>query len=213
MRGPTNFYAAVGKDLRRQAEKGETQEEIRIGEAIRKLREKAGLTGAELCRRSGGMDPRTLTAIEKGRIRNPSIESLQGIAKGLGCLVRDVFTRAEMALDRNYYFGSQKGVYQMEFSKLGLKVVSATPPIPQFFCGKFILAPRQIVAGELFKRTAPLFLEVVMGQVEFGIEGEKLTLKEGENLLFNGGLRHSFRNTLNRESTLLIVTAPSFFHW
>ena len=100
----------------------------------------------------------------------------------------------------------------MEFPNWGLKVVSATPPIPEFFCGKFILAPQRKVAGELVSRPSPLFVEVAIGRIEVEVEEETVSLKEGENLSFNGGLRHSFRNTLSRESTLWLVTAPSFFH-
>ena len=206
------FYRILGKAFPGQARDLKEREKILLGKKIRELREKCSLTGVELCRRSKGVDPRTLSAIEKGRIRNPSLETLQEIAGGLGCLVRDFFTQAEMDLDRNYHVGSQKGVFQMEFPKIGLKVVSATPPIPEFFCGKLILSPQRKVNGDLFSRRAPLFLEVVIGRVEFGIEDQTVTLKEGENLFFHGGLRHFFRNTLNRESALWLMTAPSFFH-
>lgn len=209
-RGP-NFYGAIAQTLRRRVKQAEAHEELRLGDRIREFRERAGLTGAELCRRAGGVDPRTLTAIEKGRIRNPSLRNLQRISRGLGCLVRDLFTAAEMAEARNYHRGSQKGVFQIEFPKLGLKIISATPPLAEFFCGKLILESQRRISGNLLKNTSPLFLEVVMGQIEFEIEGEKMTLKEGENLFLNGGLRHSFRNPLNRDSALWLVTAPSFF--
>lgn len=208
----SHLYTLLEKALGRQVKDSGEEEEIRLGENIRELRKGAGFSGVELCRRAGRLDPRTLNAIEKGRTQNPSVETLQGIARGLGCLVRDLFTRAEMDFERNYHVGSPKGVFQMEFPKLGLKVVSATPLIPQFFCGKLILAPQRKVAGGLLKRPSPLFFEVVMGRFEFEIEGRKVNLKEGENLFFNGSLRHSFRNPLNRESTLWLVTAPSILH-
>lgn len=205
------FYREVGEKLSRRERKDRSGEEMRLGLTIRELREKAGLSGAELCRRSGGIDPRTLNAIERGRIRNPSLANLQRIAKGLRCLVNELFIQAEMRLDRNYHRGSPKGIFQMEFPKWGLKVVSATPVIPEFFCGKLILAQQRKVTGELLARPSPVFLEVVIGRIEVTVEGESVILNEGENLFFNGGLRHSFRNVLNRESTLWLVTAPSFF--
>ena len=154
------LYLTLGKRLGRRAKRMEEGEEIALGPTIRHLREKEGLGGVELCRRSGGMDPRTLNAIEKGRIRNPSVECLKRIARGLGCLVSDLFTQAEMGLDRNYHQGTPKGVFQIEFPKWGVKVVSATPPIPEFFCGKLILGPQRKVPGELLNRPSPLFLEV-----------------------------------------------------
>lgn len=204
------FYGKLGQHLRERAQRSGSREAICLGPTVRRLREAQGLSGAELCRRSGRIDPRTLNAIEKGRIRNPSLDHLERIAKGLGCLVGDLFSRAERDLDRNYTRGTPKGVFQMEFPKWGLKVVSATPPVPEFFCGKLILASQRKVPGELLNRPSPLFVEVVIGRIEVEVEDKTVLLGEGENLFFNGGLRHSFRNALNRESTLWLVTAPSF---
>lgn len=198
---------AVGKAHREKNGSGK----IDLGKKIRELREKAAISGAELCRRSGGVDPRTLNAIEKGRIRTPSIDILQAIAGGLGCLVRDLFTQAELEVSQNYHVGSSKGVFQVEFPKAGVKIISLTPAIPQFFCGKMILPARGKVEGQLPIRSCPVFIEVVMGRIEFLIEPERVVLKEGENLLFNGGMEHQIHNPLNRESVVWMVTAPSFF--
>ncbi len=211
MNRPLNFYTRLGGAF---SGKGSTEsglERIVIGETIRWLREKQGLTGAELCRRSGGLDPRTLTAIEKGRIRNPSLDKLQKIARGLGCLVKDLFGLMEMRVERNYRRGTQKGAFQMEVPELGMRVISATPPIGDFFCGKLTLSPQRKIDGKLLIRHAPVFLEVVLGRLEIQIEAELVNLKEGENLFFNGGFRHSIRNPLNRESTAWLVMAPSLF--
>lgn len=185
--------------------------DIKIGAAIRELREEARMSAIELCRKAS-FDPRTLTAIEKGRIKNPSFQSLQKIAQGLGCFVTDLVSRAETKQEKNYHLGSQKGVYQMEFPKYGLKVVSATPPTPHFFCGKLILAPQRQVPREFFKKPTPLFAEVVMGKIEFQVDEAAVLLKEGENLFLHGASHWSFKNPLNRESAILLVTAPSLFH-
>ena len=190
----------------------QSQEKICLGKAILTLREKAGLTGVQLCRKSGSIDPRTLNAIEKGRIRNPSIEILQELALGLGCLVKDLFSQAETQFESNFFQGSQKGVFHMEFPALGAKIISSTPPNRHFFCGKLILSAKRSIKESVLSRSAPVFLEVILGKIEFDIQGKTAFLKEGENLFYNGGLKHSIRNPLNRESALWLVTAPSFFH-
>ena len=66
-----------------------------------------------VCRRARDLDPRTLNALEKGRIKNPSVKTLQSVSRGLEVSVSDLFRQAEMHIDRNFYFGSQKGVYQV----------------------------------------------------------------------------------------------------
>jgi transcriptional regulator with XRE-family HTH domain len=207
-----NIYSLVAESAGRETRRGTTRGEMRLGEAVRRLREKTHISAAELCRRSGIIDPRTLSAVENGRIRSPSLGTLEGIAKGLGCLVSDLFTQAELQQGVVLSRGSQKGVFQMEFPKLGLKVVSATPPIADFFCGKLILAPLRKVSGNLPWSSHPLFFDVVIGRIEFEVGGEKTVLKEGENLFLRGGVAHTITNVLNRESALWFVTAPSFFH-
>lgn len=204
-----NLYSSLQNVNQQSSKNG--QNRIDLGKKIRELRGRAGLSGVELCRRGGGIDPRTLNAIEKGRIRTPSIETLQAIAEGLGCLVRDLFTQAELKLGRNYQLGSAKGNFQIDFPRNGVKVVSPTPAIPQFFCGKVILSAEGKIEGELPLHACPVFIEVLSGKIEFCIEGESIMLKEGENLLFNGGLNHQIHNPLHRESVIWMVTAPSFF--
>ncbi|MBI3999608.1 MAG: helix-turn-helix domain-containing protein, partial [Candidatus Omnitrophica bacterium] len=193
--------------LHEQEKKSESFSGLKLGETLRRLRERQGLSGAELCRRSGGLDPRTLVAIEKGRIKNPSIESLQKLASGLGCLVKDIFAACEMELEQNYWIGSQKGAFQFEFPKAGLKIISATPFRAPFFCGKLILAPKGYVSADLLKSPFPVFLEIVLGKVEFTLEKQTLTLKEGENVFFDGGFGYALRNLLNRETVIGCVTA------
>ena len=205
-----NLYSKLQQAVKKTHPKN-GHDKINLGAKIRQLREKAGVSGAELCRRSGGVDPRTLNAIEKGRIRTPSIDNLQAIANGLGCLVRDLFTQAELKVGQNYHKGSSKGLFQIEFPKSGIKIVSLIPAIPNFFCGKMILAAQGKVEGQLPFASCPVFIEVVMGKIEFLIEDEKVGLKEGESLLFNGGMEHKILNPLNRESIVWMVTAPSFF--
>ncbi len=182
---------------------------LAIHSVIRLLRHERKLSGAELCRRSG-LDPRTLTALEKGRIRNPSIKTLQAVAKGLQLQVSDLFKRAEMEEPHHFFTGTQKGFFQLDFPPAGIKVVSFTPFVQDFFCGKIILSSRKRWEDSLMKHPFPLFLSILIGRVEVTVEGRKIPLKEGENVFFNGSLKHSVQNMLEKESVLLMVTAPSF---
>ncbi len=183
---------------------------IPIGKIIRRLREEKKLSGVELCRLSGGLDPRTLTAIEKGRILNPSIKILQGIARGLSVSVSSFFREAEMELEEYFYLGTPKGFFQMDFPQWGTKVVSYTPSVRDFFCGKFIVGSRRELNQTHLKHPLPVFISVLVGRFDITIENRKHTLKEGENLFFNGILKHSFYNPLQRDSVFWLVTAPSF---
>ena len=183
---------------------------IDLGPAVRALRLDKKLSGVELCRRAEDLDTRTLTAVEKGRIRNPSLKTLHSLARGLGISVSDIFRFAEMKIHSNFYLGTQKGVYQLTFQAIGCKIVSLTPFVKDFFCGKLIIAPGKRVDRTLLNHSGPMYVSNLVGQTEIQVEDKKVLLKEGGNLFFNAGFRHSFFNPLHRESVLLVITAPSF---
>lgn len=205
-----SLYQAIGDKARTCFQESRQRETLDLSKTVRALRNTKGISGAELCRRAGDLDAKTLTAVEKGRIRNPSVKTLLSLARGLGITVADLFSRAEIELDRNFYAGSQKGAFKMEFPEWGVKVVSFTPFIKDFFCGKIILGPRCKINQGLINHPLPLFVSNLLGRFEIRIGDRQMQLKEGENLFLNGALQHSFFNPLQRESVMLLVTAPSF---
>ena len=206
-----SIYSSLGRRIKKTVEQNRSEETLRLDVAVRTLRMAKGLTGVELCRRAEDLDPKTLGAVEKGRIKNPSIKTLLSISRGLGIAVADLFKKAEVDLDRSISLGSQKGAFQMDFPHQGVKIVSFTPFVRQFFCGKLILSPKKKLNHTLLKHPLPFYITTLIGRFEIQIEDKQISLKEGENIFFNGALSHSFYNPLQRESVLLMVTAPSFF--
>ncbi len=180
-----------------------------FGGIVRRLRMEKKMTGAELCRNSG-MDPRTLTALEKGRIRNPSLDTMTAVASGLGLKVSDIFRQSEQSKTNFFYTGTQKGFFQMDFPSLGIKVVSFTPMVQELFCGKLIFGSRRRLEESFLPAEHPVFLSVLVGRFEAASGNSKIILKEGDNLFLKGTSGHTFQNALERESVLLAVTAPSF---
>ena len=182
---------------------------LEIGSVVRRLREERNLSGAELCRRGKGIDPKTLTALEKGRIRNPSIVTLEALAKGFGMTVSDLFRRAEFDQRDHFSLGSQKGLYKIELPAQGMQLISFTPLMEELFCGKLILEGQRRFDEKLFSGGGAFFAMTLIGQFEGEIEGRKVILKEGDNLYFWGGMKFYLANALQRNSTLLLVASPS----
>ena len=205
-----SIYRVLGQEINEKARKSLLVEKVNLNQTVRRIRQERGLSGVSLCERAGDLDPKTLTALEKGRIKNPSIKTLHSVARGLGLTISDLFRQAEMEIDRHFYIGSQKGAFQLDFPWLGIRAISFTPFIKDFFCGKLIFSARRRLDETLLKHPLPIFIWALVGRFEVEIEGKHLNLREGDNLFFNGILRHSFYNPLHRESVLLIVTAPSF---
>ncbi|MDP3921464.1 MAG: helix-turn-helix domain-containing protein [Candidatus Omnitrophota bacterium] len=205
-----SIYELIAAQTEEQHHAESEKASIELHRTVRRLRQAKGFSGVRLCREAGDLDPKTLTALEKGRIKNPSIRTLQSVSRGLSLSVSDLFREAELESESSYYLGSQKGEFQVDFPKRGIKIVSFTPFIRDFFCGKLLLGPRRRLADTLLKHPNPVFVSVLIGRFEVDVETRKATLKEGENLFFNGRLKHVFYNPLHRESVLLMVTAPSF---
>jgi transcriptional regulator with XRE-family HTH domain len=205
-----SLYQAMQRKVKEESKKQAASEDLDINGNVRRLRMEKKLSGVELCRRAGDLDPRTLTAIEKGRIVNPSVKTLQSLARGLGIAVSDLFRQAEMGWDRFCCDGTQKGFYQIDLNEWGVKVVSFIPFIHDFFCGKFILGPQRRLTESMLKHVFPVHVSVLVGRFEITVETKNFILKEGDNLFFNGILKHSIYNPLHRESSFLMVTAPSF---
>ncbi|HOE68852.1 MAG: helix-turn-helix protein [Candidatus Omnitrophica bacterium ADurb.Bin314] len=184
---------------------------INLGRSVLELRKERGLSGVELCRRSNGLDPRTLTAVEKGRIRNPSIATLEMIAKGLGVAVSGIFRRAEVSLPECFSQGTPKGLYRIAFPSKGVEFIAFSPSIDELFCGKVLVDPGKSFDGSILNGTGAVFLQTLSGRFEGKVDGRGVTLKEGDNLFFSGGMDVSFGNPLQRQGALLLVSAPSCF--
>jgi transcriptional regulator with XRE-family HTH domain len=184
---------------------------LEIGSVVRGLREEKGLSGVELCRRGKGIDPKTLTALEKGRIRNPSMVTLGALAKGFGMSVSDLFRRAEFDQRDHFSLGSQKGLYKIDLPSRGIQLISFTPLIEELFCGKMILEGQKRFDEKLFGRdgAGAFFIMTLIGQFEGEVEGRRVILKEGANLYFYGGMKFHLVNALQRNSTLLLVAVPT----
>ncbi len=184
---------------------------LEIGPMVRDLRKERGLSGVELCRRGEGIDPKTLTALEKGRIRNPSMMTLEALAKGFGMSVSDLFRRAEFDQREYFSLGSQKGLYKIDLPSQGIQLISFTPLMDELFCGKMILEGQKKFDEKLFGRhgAGAFFIMTLIGQFEGEVEGRRVVLKEGDNLYFYGGMKFHLANVLQRNSTLLLVTVPS----
>lgn len=205
-----SFYEIVGQAAGDSASSISSETPLDVCGVIRTLRKEKKMSGVSLCAQSEGLDPRTLTALEKGRIKNPSIKTLQSAAKGLGVTVSELFRRAETLQDHYLYQGSQKGLCQLDFPLFGVRMVSFTPFVNDFFCGKLILGPRKKIDQTFLKSPLSIFVSVIFGRFEVVVESRPANLREGDNLFFNGILRHSFYNPLERESVMLFITSPSF---
>lgn len=205
-----SIYTQLSAQVKERILKESRTPQMTVQAAVRKLREERRLSGVEFCRLAGDLDPKTLTALEKGRIRNPSIKTLESCARALGVTVSALFREAEMGRQQHYMVGTQKGAFILDFPKKGVKIVSFTPLVREFFCGKLTLGAKVRIQEDFLHNEVPLYLSCLIGRAEITVEDKKTVLREGENIFFNGVLKHSIYNPLHKEVSLLLMMAPSF---
>jgi transcriptional regulator with XRE-family HTH domain len=66
---------------------------VQFGEALRKAREKAGISQEELCERAG-VHRTFVSLIERGK-RNVTLQTIEKLAKSLGCRMADLMPDAK----------------------------------------------------------------------------------------------------------------------
>ena len=196
------------KEGERAKEKGKSK--IVPGQSIKHKRELLGWRAIELARRSG-INPRTLDAIEKGRIETPSLRSLEAIARALGVSVASFFAGAEPSKgDQIFIGGNQKGQHTLEFPKEGFRVVCYTPLIPNLFVGKVIFKAETRIEHQTLPTSGMIFAQAIIGKLSINFDGKDHLIREGNYAFFDGCFPHSYYNPQLKESTFLLIASPSF---
>jgi len=178
-----------------------------IGSNLRKYRSDGRLTLGQLAEISG-VKIGTLSAIEHGRILNPSFDSLKRIAGALQIASEALWEDPEEAPQT--YKGDLKGAVQFEFKKEGLTLISYTPLVKEIFIGKGFLKPRRAFDLKNFPRLNSLFAEIIVGKLELKGESSRSLLTEGDNLFLRPPGRRTVSNPFQmKETSFLLVTTPS----
>jgi len=178
-----------------------------VSQNLRKFRRDQTLTLRELASRSG-IKLSTLSAIEQGRIRNPSFKRLAAVAKALQ-VPRDLLLEDPQDTPLLHQ-GDLKGEVQLEYKKDGLRLISYTPLMRDLFIGKGVLRPKRTLNFQHFPRLTYVFIEVIFGKLEFLWENQTGLISEGKNLSLRSPQRKNLRNPFQmKETSFLIVTRPS----
>ncbi|MBI3998980.1 MAG: helix-turn-helix domain-containing protein [Candidatus Omnitrophica bacterium] len=187
------------------------KEKIKVapGFVIHRKRELLGWRGVELAKRAG-INPRTLEAIEKGRIKSPSIESLVAVANALEVSVASLFVGESTETGCLFLRGDQKGQVTLEFPKAGFRIVCYTPMVRNLFAGKVILKGETRIEHKILPTAGMIFVQAIMGKLSVQFDGKDHWVREGNYAFFDGCFPHSFYNPQFKESTFLLVTTPSF---
>ena len=167
-----------------------------MGMRIREIREKSGMSLRKLAKEVG-VSPSFISQLEQSKAQ-PSINSLQKIAQVLGISMSTIIGE-KAAAPR----GKKKSDYT-QFSGVEVKrlVPNANTNLEPCL---FTLQPGGSSGDISATHAGEEFVLLLNGSVEITLDGKPYQLKEGDNIYFNSGVPHSFRNVSNSPAKVLWV--------
>lgn len=175
-------------------------QEFSLGSRLRSLRKERHLTQKELATRAG-ISVNAVSLIERDEI-SPSVATLQSLATALAVKMSYFFDEDVHTVVVHLKAGQRPAI-----SGQGISIQSVGRRLPhQQFEPFFItLAPYAESGKDNVIHTGNEFLYCLQGTVEYNVNGQTYLLEEGDILLFEASLPHSWRNPTDCEVRMLLV--------
>ena len=174
--------------------------ELKVGERIRALRDRQGLSLRALAERSG-LSINAISMIERGE-NSPTVGSLQLLANGLGVSITDFFTERQ---EQEVIFTTPTARGRSSADGLVLENLGSGLRNQQLEPFLTTIMPGSGNIDSPITHPGEEFVYCVTGSVEYAVNGNSYPLETGCSLLFDAGLPHGFRNAGSTPATLIIV--------
>ncbi|MGR3623542.1 helix-turn-helix domain-containing protein [Pseudophaeobacter sp.] len=162
-------------------------ERAKLGNLIRKCRQKRKLTLRELCDRAG-VSVGYLSQVERGNA-TPSLGTLAQIARALD-LGLDYFVTRPKPGDAVSYAEQRR---KFSISDTGVTYEALSTEFPGHELSAFIMNCPPGFQSETFQHEGEEFIYVLSGTIEKSLDGETFTLREGDSLHYNGMTPHAWK--------------------
>jgi transcriptional regulator with XRE-family HTH domain len=181
----------------------------RVGEAVRRLRDRAGWSIHRLAR-DAGVSSATVFKIEKGRMA-PSVTVLLKIARALKQPLGDLVGDAPEPGGRRFLHVSEPTA--IRFADLPIALERLVGPLPdrQLEAGLYVVEAGAASTPEPLRHAGEEIYFVVEGKFRFEIDGESAVLQAGHALHLKGEAPHRWQNVGRARGRLLFVLTPPPF--
>ncbi|MBN9496286.1 MAG: cupin domain-containing protein [Alphaproteobacteria bacterium] len=181
--------------------------DIEIGDVLRGLRERAGLSQRALAQKVGLSAP-AISMIESGRT-SPSVGTLKRVLDGLDISLADFFAR-EIPVETEHFYRAR------ELTEIGEKGISYRQVGRNLKQRPLQILHERYQAGS---DTGRNHLShdgfeggvVVRGRLEVTVDGRKRVLGPGDAYYFDSRLPHRFRNAGKEECEVVSACTPPSF--
>jgi transcriptional regulator with XRE-family HTH domain len=171
-----------------------------VGQMIRRLRERRGLSLRALARQSG-LSVNAISRIEHGE-NSPTVSSLHLLATALSVSITDFFEEqhrhATVLVKRDYRLVSRGEGILMESLGFGLRNQQLEPFL-------VTVEPQTGTLDEPITHPGQEFVFCLAGQIEFSVASQSYRLEPGDSLLFEASQAHCFFNAEANPATILLV--------
>lgn len=171
-----------------------------VGQRIRSLRERDGLSLRALSERCG-LSINAISQIERGE-NSPTVSSLHRLAGALNVPITDFFHDEEKQLavfvKCNAGLQAQSEGITMESLGIGLHNQQLEP-------FRMLIEPGKGNGSDPISHSGEEFVYCLTGEVEYIVGDEVFHLTPGDSLLFEASLLHICRNPSENPATLLLT--------
>ena len=184
-----------------------------IGERLRSLRERHGLSQRELAARAG-LTNGTISLIEKNKT-SPSVASLKSLLDAIPISMAEFFTPPEEAEAPVHFFKAH------QFHEIAPQDADPRPHVSLRQLGRASEHALQLLhetyppgadtGPELLTHTGEEAGIVVRGQVEVTVDGRTAVLGPGDGYIFDSRLPHRFRNAGEDVCEVISACTPPTF--
>ena len=179
--------------------------EVLVGNKLRELRNRQGLSLRALASRSG-LNVNTLSLVENGK-SSPSVSTLQQLAEALEVPIATLFESD--TIEKRIVFTPadqrpQASFGRTEMQNLGKDLLGS---IVQPFV---VTLKKGTGSGDrMIVHTGHEFVYCLFGSIHYRIEETDYTLNAGDSLVFEAHLPHCWENTCDATAQILLILYPS----
>jgi transcriptional regulator with XRE-family HTH domain len=192
-------------DQPQKKRKGRRKQKTRIGARIRELRKRHGLTLEELAEQVG-CSASYLSRLERD-VSAPTQSRLVGLCKVFKCDISTLWRRPERTPSEPLKPGDRKIIFSPDRKGSVELLTDCVTGNPRFEAGILSIEPRA-QATPRDSRNGELLLYVLSGQLDVELGTVRHSLSEGDAIHFQTVIPHSYFNSSNEDTKVLICSTP-----
>ncbi len=174
-----------------------------VGERLKQIREKCGLSQRELARRADVTNG-TLSNIEQGRV-SPSIASLEKILAAIPMSLQQFFAE-EVDVSPSVYRAQDLVEIHKNDANYRILPLSEIAGFGDAYIAHQIYAPGAKVTSEWMVRSGTIAGIIVSGRLDLVLDGVLHNLSVGDGFSFSIHRSHTFKNTSSEACTVVSVS-------